>query len=58
MKFLHIIFVFVCTISTACSKKTINTGNEIITSAKRTVHVSTASELKDALVNAKPGNSV
>jgi len=58
---INILTVVVCAASLACSKKSVTTAdNQNTTTVKpaRTVNVSTATELKDALLNAKPGDDI
>jgi len=61
MKGLHVTTFWILLLTFACSKKTIpdETPSPIpATTVVRTVHVSTSSELKAALVDAKPGDDI
>lgn len=58
MKFILIIFVLVSVVSTACSKKVVSSSNEVAGPVRRTINVSTATQLKEALQNAKAGDSI
>jgi hypothetical protein len=61
MKGLHVINIWSLLLLLACSKKTIpdeTTVSITPTAVVRTVHVSTSSELKAALLDAKPGDDI
>jgi hypothetical protein len=58
MKLLNLLAVLVCLSAFACSKKSVAVAENPTPATLRTVNVSTANELKDALLNAKPGDDI
>jgi hypothetical protein len=51
-------YIMLCSLFMSCSKKSITTTTGTSSLPKRTVNVSTAAQLKDALLYAKPGDDI